>query len=163
MGVDGINAIAVIAIASFAIDRVVSGLLFLLSFNKQWVIMFPDPELVTGTPEAIKRAQKKQKLLYFTVAGVLAIVVLSYFGNVRILHYLGFELNPKLDILLTGLILMGASDRVSDLLKGMTGGGEGPKAVQQESHPVEIRGTLLLEDSRTGRATPVDVTGISTY
>lgn len=41
--IDGISAIAVILIASFAIDRIVTGFLFVLSFWPRWAAFAPEP------------------------------------------------------------------------------------------------------------------------
>ena len=38
---DGLNVIAVLIIASFAIDRIVAGLLFILSWVEPWAKAFP--------------------------------------------------------------------------------------------------------------------------
>jgi hypothetical protein len=52
------------------------------------------------------KAEKRRKLVYFTLAGVLAIGVFAGYGTVRILSVSGFpSINPLLDVILTGLIL----------------------------------------------------------
>ena len=141
MRLDGVSALALILIASFGIDRIVTGFLFLLSFVKPWTRLFPDPALLDEGPEHVA-AVKKQKLLYFTLAGVLGGVVLAYFGEVRIFRALGFtETNTLLDAVMTGLIMMAGADRVAQFLRmgGVSGGGVA------ESRPVEITGRLILE------------------
>jgi hypothetical protein len=173
---DPINVLVLILVASFAIDRIVSGALFLLSFSKAWARRFPDAALLS---ESVERtyAEKKQKLMYFALAGLLGIVVLAGFGNVRLLAALGTQSKPNsvaaasqstktdsttqpadsagalpkpgvpfsvwLDILLTGLILMGGADRISQILKEHGApGGEKPA-----SRPIELTGKLVLEDA----------------
>jgi hypothetical protein len=74
MKIDGISALAVILIASFAIDRIVTGLLFLLSFLERWERAFPDPATVEDTLARV-RAEKKQKLGYFIFAALLGVGV----------------------------------------------------------------------------------------
>ena len=142
MRIDGVSGIAVVLIASFAIDRIVSGLLFVASLFAARSRVFPDPALLESGP-ARSRAEKKQKVLYFLLAGVLAMGVVGAVGNVRILSALGFSTHWLLDIIFTGLLLMGGADRVAELLK-MAGapGGEKPA-----SRPIEITGRLTLEDS----------------
>ena len=149
---DGITAIAAILIASFAIDRFVTGLLFLLSLIKPWNRLFPDPALETD-PVARSTAEKKRKLIYFSLAAFLAMGVLVGYGNVSILAAVGFStINPLLDRILTGLILIGGADRVADILKwGTAGGASSPSSTS--SSPIEITGKLVLEDASGRKAT----------
>ncbi len=140
----GVNAIALVLIASFAIDQIVSGILFLLSYSREWNRRFPDPALLEG--EGRTAAEKKRKVVYFVFAGAIGTVVLAYFGQVRVLTSLGVPASPFLDVLLTGLILMGGSDRVADLLK--MGGGRPDGEKTPSARPIEIRGTLTLEQPR---------------
>ena len=137
--VDGVTAVAVVLIASFAIDRIVTGILFLLGFLGAWKRRFPDPSLQED-PAARADAEKRQKLLYFCLAGLLSIPLLAGLGKVRILAAVGFQTDPIFDIIVTGLILMGGSDRVAELLK-MHGGG----VEKSEPRPITINGKLVLE------------------
>jgi len=138
----GVNAIALVLVASFAIDRVVNGVLFLVSYSEFWRRKFPDPALVDADRRVA--AQKKQKLIYFVFAGLLGTVLLAYFGQVRVLSSLGVPANPYLDVFITGLILMGGADRVAELLKATGAGGAGAER-SPSSGPIEIKGTLTLE------------------
>jgi hypothetical protein len=142
MGVDGVNAIAVILIASFAIDRVVTGLLFLLSFIKPWARWLPSPA-PEDDPKARAAAEKKHKLVYFALAAALGTVVVSYFGDVRILAYVGFQTNRYLDTILTGLILVAGADRIGPLMEKVPGA---PKGVHPDpgSKPIAVSGTITL-------------------
>ncbi len=151
MKIDGISAIAVILIASFAIDRIVAGVLFLLSFVKGWRRIFPDPALLEDAV-ARARAEKKRKLVYSGLAGVLALLVVAWYGQVRILKATGFATAPVLDTLLTGLILMAGADRMTGLLKTL-----GTPAIEKPepaARPIEITGKLILEEpaARKGAA-----------
>lgn len=171
---DPINVLVLILITSFAIDRVVTGTLFSLSFSKTWARRFPDAALLSEGEERM-RAEKKQKLIYFVMAGLLGIVVMAGFGNIRLLTALGVQPKPNvtvaanqpaaapstqatdpantppkpktplfvwLDLVLTGLILMGGADRISQIMKdhGAPSGGK------PASQPIEITGKLVLED-----------------
>jgi hypothetical protein len=154
---DPVNVLVLILVASFAIDRIVTGILFLLSFSSAWTRRFPEAALL-DEGAARKQAEKKQKLIYFVLAGVLGIVMLAGFGNIRLLDALGVQ-PPKpapdpdspgfatslfqwLDKILTGLILMGGAERISKVLKehGL------PGAEKPASRPIEITGKLILED-----------------
>ena len=95
---DTVGAIALIAILAFVIDRVVSTLLFVLSFNHAWSRRFPDPSLREPGRSQIE-AEKKQKLIYLIMAGVLSLLVILSFGRMSILPALGVEYpqNPSTD------------------------------------------------------------------
>ena len=141
MKIDGISAIALLLIASFATDRVVTALLFLLAFAKPWRHYFPDPAAQDGEERAA--SERKQKLVYFVFAGIFAVALLAGYGKLRIFAASGFSDVPWwLDVLATGLILMGGADRVAGYLN--LGGPHGDKAAPQ---PIQITGKLVLEES----------------
>ena len=144
MKLDGFNAIAVILIASFAIDRIVTALLFALSYVKAWARAFPDPSLASDA-EARVGAEKKQKLAYFTCAALFAIGILVWFGNVRIFYALGFtNMNQILDTVVTGVILIGGSDQIAALLLKFSDASGKNKAA---ARPIEITGKIVLESA----------------
>lgn len=153
--IDGVSALAVLVIASFAIDRVVTGLLFVLLFIGHWVRILPDPELIEdeelpkpGAKVRRIKAERTQKLLYYVLAGLLGGVVLAWFGNVRIFEALGFKaINPILDSVMTGLILIAGADRVAALLR-LPGAGV---AERPEPRAVKITGELVLKDEASAR------------
>lgn len=146
MRLEGVTAIAAILILAFAIDRIATGLLFVLSFIEGWDKRFPDPVTVADPAERV-RAEKRKKLIYFVFAALLGLPLLAWYGKVRILNAVGFvSVSPTLDRFLTGLILIGGADRISELLKwGAEKGGV------HASHPVEVTGKLVLEEP-VGRA-----------
>ncbi len=145
---DGVTAIAMMLIASFAIDRVVVGLLFLLSFLPSWQRVFPEPTLLAD-PAARARAERKRKLIYFVFAGVLAGLFLAGYGQDRILKAAGFSINPTLDSILTGLILMGGADRMTELLKMI--GVQNAEKPAAPARPIEITGRVILEEPAAGK------------
>lgn len=140
---NGMDVIAILVIASFAIDRIVAALLFLLSFLQPWAQLFPDPAFISDTASAAK-AERKRKLIYFTLACVLCAAVLLTLPGFRVLSSLGYATNRTLDTLLTGMIVVGGSDRMADLLGKIPGAPvlEKPEA----SKPIEISGKLVLYD-----------------
>jgi len=130
---DGVTALVLVLIASFAIDRIVTAVLFLASFAG----VVPDPA-------DNERANKVYKLVYFVLAGVLGVVVLAYFGNVRILQAIGLQnANPVVDTIVTGLLLMGGAERLSGFIQ--TPGGAGTE--KPEPKPIQITGRLTIEDA----------------
>jgi hypothetical protein len=105
--VDGFSAIALVLVVSFAIDRLVRGLLFVLSYSSAWSRQFPDPAFNNGPISA--EAERNRRLIYFVLAGSLGMIALGWVGQVRILSALGFtNVNRWLDILVTGLSWQGA-------------------------------------------------------
>src|SRR5712691_3958538 len=81
MKMDGVSAIALVLIASFAIDRLVSGMLFLLTLSR----IVRDPATATYADSRLL-AERWYKVWYYALAGVLAIIVMSYLGNVQLLR-----------------------------------------------------------------------------
>lgn len=136
MQIDGISALVLILIASFAIDRITSALVFLFAFLR----VFRDPRTVEEGPPRV-RAERRQKLLYFILAGILGIGVIAGYGEVRIFEALSFDGLPDwMDSLVTGLILVAGADRIAGLLK-MTGA----QGAATDAQPIEITGRLVLE------------------
>lgn len=141
---DGVTALAALIIASFAIDRLVTGILFLLSFASFWTRRFPDPTLQTDLTLR-SQAEKRNKLVYFTLAAAFGGFVLAYWGNVRLMQALGFQTGRLLDTLITALILVGGAERLSGVLKLPTERREEQASVQ----PVQITGTLIMQEERS--------------
>jgi hypothetical protein len=142
MKLDGVTAIALILIASFAIDRIVTAAIFVLSFASPSL----DPTTIEN-PSQRAKAEKQYRLLYVVLAGVLAIFVVAHYGGVRILSALGIATEPLLDTVLTGIVLVGGSDRIAAVLKfpGVTG------AERPAPPPIQITGRVTLEDGTTTR------------
>lgn len=148
--IDGIGVVALVLIVSFAIDRLVHGLFFLLSYSDAWARAFPDPEL-NGTAGSA-RVDRNRKLAYFIVAAIMALVAVLY-GRIRILGSLGSpNVNSVLDSLVSVLILTGGADRAGQLLA--SAGGSGPHAAPPQPTPIEISGRLTLEE-RGGTAAKI--------
>ena len=137
MKLDGVSALALVVIASFAIDRIVNAFLFLLDFAR----VLRDPAFEKDKLKR-KRIEQRNRLIYFLLAGTLGILVLGYYGDIRILHAMGFEdISPRLDIVITGLLLMGGAEQVGKLadIPGVKHG------EAEEQRPIEVTGTLKLE------------------
>jgi hypothetical protein len=144
MKIDGVTALAAILIASFAIERIASGILFLLRLIPALNRFSPDPAAEAEGPDRL-RADRRHKLLYYSIAGLLGLIVVAWYGNVQILKAIGFtEVPPTLDLIFTGLLLTAGSDRVAALIKMPEALGAKKQAEQQQ--PVQISGKLVLED-----------------
>lgn len=88
--VSGLTVITLILVLSFAIDRIVAASLFLLSFSGGWNRRFPEPTLLESPRERFN-AEKRQKLIYFFFATILAVGILIFADHVRVLTALGFR------------------------------------------------------------------------
>jgi hypothetical protein len=129
--IDGISLIVLVLIASFAVDRITRGVLFVLSLFGFWRRLVPEGE-----------DEKRQRVAYIVVAGALSVAVLSWVGNVRLLAALGFtQVSPLIDSLFTGLLLTAGADRTEAMLQKMGAGGG-------DRGPLEITGKVVLEDTR---------------
>ena len=138
--------VGIILIAAFAIDRVVSGLFYLLSYNTQLRTIL-DPDSIEDPAEKAA-AVKRYRIVYAVCAGYLGIVIVAGSMGIRLSRITGLELDAQagtvtttlLDILLTGLLLTGGADRLADALKLF--GGKEPKTPPA---PIEITGKVVLE------------------
>jgi hypothetical protein len=143
--IDGISLLVLILLASFAVDRVVRAVLFLLGFLPFWRRLAPDPD----DPTTGYQAAQRHRLVYALMAGGLAIGVLSWLGKVRILAALGFmQVDPLIDTLFTGLLVMGGADRVEILMQKLGAGSTAGAA--RAATPVEITGHLRIDESGKG-------------
>jgi hypothetical protein len=131
---DGVTATALMVLAAFAVERVTNGLLFLLAQSPKWRAMLAGSE--PGN------AENRSKLIYFTIAGVLVLVVLIMTPEIRVLNVLNIESSDLVDIGLTWLVMVAGSDRIGELVKGgSTGVSEKPTS------PIKIDGSVLLVPS----------------
>jgi hypothetical protein len=142
------NVLVLILVVSFAIDRAVAGLLFLLSYEERWNLLarfFPDPRLMDDARSRV-RAEGRQKLAYFAFSFLIAVVVLVYFGEIRILKALGYE--SRLDFIVTAVALIAGADVLAKVLDVSGMGGKDAPAPR----PIEVTGTLVIEDGKGVKA-----------
>ncbi len=129
---------ALLIVASFAIDRIVSGFLFLLTYFQ----ILRDPAAITES-SAQRRVEQRQKFLYYFFAAVLAAIVVANYDVARIMRALGFQpYNLFLDCLVTVIVLLGGADRVAALLESKPAQPPHEGAPQ----PIEITGRVTLEE-----------------
>jgi hypothetical protein len=149
MKIDPMKAIALILIGAFVIDRIVAGLFFLLSYSEE-LRDFLDPSSVED-PSERAAALRNYRLLYAIFGGYLGTVVLAGYMGVRVFstgavqgaEFIGQY--PLLDILVTGLILLGGADRLSEALR-LLGSGSGSIATSKDK-PLELTGKFVVERS----------------
>lgn len=141
--IDGISAIALVVILSFAIDRIVRGLFFALAYIPAWARAFPDPEF--DDVARPRRAEANRRLVYFVVSAALAMVAIGWFGDVRLLAALGFaSVHPLLDVVVTGLVLTAGAERTDHILRSLGAGSAEPPAPKPT--PIEITGRLTIDE-----------------
>jgi len=140
----GPSVVALVLLLSFAIDRVVSFLLFALSYSERWRARFPDPAGLEDPTEKLD-AQRRQKGAYFALAATFSIVLLGIVGQ-GVLGQLGFQVG-RLDTFLTALVLMGGAEQVAKF-SGTLGASASPVVSEP---PVRVSGTLTLEEGTLRR------------
>ena len=146
----GIQVAAMIVIASFVIDRVTGGTLFVLSLFDGWNRIVPDPATVDD-PRLRLASQKRATIVYYLLVALLAIVLVTTF-DIRVLEALGIDWAvPWSDRVFSVLVLMGGSDQVAALLKTPHSGKALPTA--KIDRPIEVIGKIVLED-RADRMPP---------
>ena len=107
--------IAVVLLASFAIERVAATVDFF----------------------ATAATEKQRKLLRVGLSGLIALAVVAFTG-IRILAAMKFNSpNTWVDFLLTWLILVGGADKIGQFL-GTGSAGAVPAAKKEEIRPVQI-------------------------
>jgi hypothetical protein len=152
---DPIKVIGVILITSFLLDRIVAGLFFLLEFSERWRKFLPDPDALRD-PKERAAAARKRKLVYAASAGFLGTTIIAWYLNIRLLTLTNlltkdppsdfFQPHALLDIILTGLILVGGADRIAEALKLLGGPSTATSLPEKSSsQPIEITGKLILE------------------
>ena len=139
--------IGIILIAAFAIDRIVTGMFYLLSFNADLRATL-DPDSLSD-PTARAAAARLYRLVYSVCAGYLGIVIVAGVMGIRLSKIaaipldssLGPVMGNALDVLVTGLLLVGGADRLAEALKLF--GGD----IKPAKEPIEITGKVVLEQS----------------
>ena len=146
MPLDGISALALLLLAAFVIERVVSGALFALPTLR----LLPDPAQVDD-PAARAAVERRYTYLRFFLSGALAAAILWQWSSLRILalfSQLSAAVPAWLDPVVTWVVVLGGAERMAALVKLPAGGAGAPK---REEQPIEVHGRLTLDDSRGPR------------
>ena len=141
----GSIVVAMVLLGAFAIDRIVTALLFLLDFIPSWRRIFPDPALAADVSSR-SAAEKRLKLVYFAFAIPIGVLLIRAYPKALLLAALGITASAFADHLFTLLVLVGGADRISELL-----GSSALKAGQSAEAPIRVTGTLTLEEGAAGR------------
>jgi len=145
MRLDGISTVTAIGVASFAIDRIVTAAMFLLSM----VGLASEP----GTAPAQTLADRRSRLLYYLLSSALVGLFLRSYPEVGILSTLGLVPTSGMqlglvDRFLTFIVLVGGADRISAFMKP---GKDAPD--EARPRPLEVTGRLILEEPAAKKAT----------
>lgn len=138
---DGVSTVALIFLFSFAIERVVKGILFCVAYSG---LMDPERQLDEKPEEKVKRyRQRSLALLSFFLSACAAMFILWIFDLHGILNILGLKQEKHwLDFAVTALVLAAGAERLGDVMK--TYGA--PKAPPDDP-PLVVTGTLHFDDS----------------
>jgi hypothetical protein len=138
---DTTKLIAVIALAAFATERILSALTFVLGWDLA--------RRAGKTPEDEARMRARQKTLLFCLGGAIALAVVDV-ADLRIIRLLNARhAQPVADYWLTWLVLFAGADRVRDLLKDV----KADRAVTRTETPaVRIRVDDVREVHQISRA-----------
>jgi len=141
MPLDGVSALALLLLASFVIERIVSGILF----------VFPTlrflPDLAQFNDPAVRaRMERRYTYARFFLSAALSAAILAQWPSLRVLALFSqlSRVPPWLDPVVTWVVLMGGADRISAFVK--LPGGDAP--AKREEQPIEVRGRLTLDDGR---------------
>ena len=111
---DTAKLIAIVLLASFAIERIIAGLSYLIDSARLYKLQHP--------AAAKLRAKHQRKLALVVVAALLAVAVVKV-ADLRILRTLNLGQVPlEFDFALTWLVLFAGADKVRDFLQGAGGG-----------------------------------------
>ena len=139
---DAISLTALLVLTAFAVERVSSGLIFLLSFWGPWDRAFPDPRTIADAKASVA-AERRGKFVYFLFAGALVLWIIGLNPELRILQAIGKPAPDYLDIGLSWLVVVAGSDRIGDLVPSR-GGGE----VEAAPKPIQIEGQVTLVEGK---------------
>ena len=109
----GLVLAAMVAVASFAIDRISAATFFLLSFSDAWSRWLPDPRFIADE-RGKAAAERKLKLIYYCFAGALRSSLPTRGTCVSWLS--SSPASDLIDWLFTAIVLAGGSGQIAELL-----------------------------------------------
>jgi hypothetical protein len=143
----GSTVVAMVLVGAFAIDRIVTILLFLLELFPGWRRGHPDPQTLQGGQRI--DAERAAKVRYFALAIPIGFLILVSYPEALLLKALGISTGIGVDRLFTLLVLVGGADRITELL----GSSAKDRARESGDVPIKVEGTLKLVSEEHLRAT----------
>ncbi len=161
--IDGVSAVAALAIGAFAVDRFATAFQFLLSLLPTFRSWAPKRGSVQSQIQAARSVAERsnsvdpllieaerdlldsRNLAIYYFFAVIGAILVATLGDMEILSAVGFkhggnDSHELFDTALTILILTGGADRIAALLQ-LSGATPQKEA---ESKPLEVQGTLTL-------------------
>lgn len=151
MDLGAVNVVVLILFISFAIDRITTGLMFVLSLMPFWHKYFHE-----STPEANAKngtdSEKLYRVFYFIIATFLAIIAIMYFNmsvireddsstHIGVLFALGMkDISLTVDTVVTALVLVASSDFLGRLIE--KSGAYDKTELQGQT--IQVKGELTL-------------------
>jgi hypothetical protein len=141
----GTTVVAMVLIGAFAIDRIVTILLFLFELSPGWRLRHPDPRTLAEPQRS--DAERSQKVRYFALAIPIGLLAVRSFKP-RLLEAIGIQASDGLNWLFSLLVLVGGADRITELL----GSSAKDRARESAEAPIKVEGTLTLVSGEHVRA-----------
>jgi len=142
---EGLSILTLLLIAAFTLERLASGVSFVLS----WMGMIPDPEVADEAEKRRVRARNARIVWHVVISAAFVLPVLYLLGDFTFLGAVGVSASIRipvwLDHFVLGIVLVGGSEQLSAFLKMVHY--EPPIAKTGPSNAVEISGTVALEDA----------------
>jgi hypothetical protein len=129
MKISSANLIAAMILTAFVIERTVAAAAFAVSLIRQ-----------KGT----ERKELLVTLLRMSAAGVIAAVVIYKFDWMRLLSTFDVTTHPRADMLLTWLVLVSGTDRLSSFIGH---GADQAAAAKKEASALELHGTIAVDQA----------------
>ena len=138
---DGVSTVALIFLFSFAIERIVRGILFCLAWF-DWFDPEADPD--EEPEDRVKRNRPRAgAALSFALSAAGASAILWAFELSGILSILGLKSGQHwLDFILTVLVLASGADRLGEVMKS-----HGAPKASAAPPPLVVTGTLHFDES----------------
>ena len=159
--ITGTTALTILAIGSIVVDRISTGTLWMLSLSDVWDRSFPNPSTLEK-PRDQNWAQAKLIAIYYAIATLVTMILLSFFCDLELLGAIGFEpvdqsdlfLSRTIDRYISGAIIIIGAERVAQWLQ-LPGT---PAAAAAALQPMVISGNLTLHDPASSVAVPAEAT-----
>lgn len=154
MDLGAANVVALMLFISFAIDRITTGLMFVLSFMPFWPKYVHDSTSESGTKNGTD-SEKLYRVFYFVIATFLAIIAMMYVNmkvilmsdstpppsHIGVLIALGMKkIDWAVDSVVTALVLVASSDFLGRLIE--KSGAYDKTEVQSQT--IQVTGELNL-------------------
>jgi len=130
MKISSANLIAAMLLTAFVIERTVAAAAFAVALIRE---------------KGDERKELLVTLLRMSVAGAIAAVVIYKFAWMRLLSTFDVTTHPRADILLTWLVLVCGTDRLSSFIGH--GADKAAAATSKDASTLELQGTIAVDQA----------------